>query len=255
MLARAGMVGASILTSLACTAGQPGATVRPPATASADETSLGLDEPAASTTAASTTEPAPLTRDEIRVVVRAKLPQVRGCFELGLADDPTLAGRLALRFTIDASGRVRDPSVVEDQLGVAAISACLLEQVGHWQFPLPVGGRELTIVYPFHFTAEEALRAAGLPRVEGSLRPAAVGELFDAHRDELDACLRDAGMTTGKLGVAFTIDDAGVVTKIASYQTSLTDAATRCLLRTISSWTFPAAAPGDEARVNHDLAW
>ncbi|MFV8754883.1 AgmX/PglI C-terminal domain-containing protein [Nannocystaceae bacterium ST9] len=197
----------------------------------------------------------PLSRDEVRLVVRAKLPEVRACFEASLAGDPTLAGRLALRFTIDANGRVRDPSIADDELGSVEVGVCLLDRIEHWQFPRPNGGRELTVVYPFHFTAEDTLRAAGLPRVEGTLRPAAVGEPFEAQRGELDECLRAASITTGSIGVAFTIDDAGVVTKIASYASSLPDPVNRCLLRTISSWSFPAAAAGDEVRVNHDLEW
>ncbi len=199
-------------------------------------------------------EPA-LERDDVRMVVRTKLPEVRACFELGLAEQPTLEGRVALRFTIDAMGRVREPSVAADELGLAPVTECLLDSLATWQFPLPRDGRELTIVYPFHFTAEAALRADALPRVEGTLRPAAVAEPFTAGRDELDACLREAGLTAGTLGVAFTIDDTGTVTKIASYASSLPDATTRCLLRTISSWTFPAAAPGDLVTVNYDLGF
>lgn len=203
-----------------------------------------------------TDEPEPaLGRDEIRMVVRTKLPQVRACFELGLAEQPALAGRVALRFTIDARGRVREAGIADDQVGLEPVTRCLLDAVAGWQFPLPEGGRELTIVYPFHFTAEQALRDQALPRVEGTLRPDAVAEPFADHRDELDACLRAAGLARGTLGVAFTIDDAGTVTKIASYSSSLPEPASRCLLRTISSWNFPAAAPGDLVTVNHDLAW
>ncbi len=189
------------------------------------------------------------------MVVRAKLPEVRACFESGLATDPSLGGRVALRFTIDARGLVREPAVVEDDLAVSSVATCLIERVRGWQFPLPRAGRELIVVYPFHFTAEDTLRAAGLPRVEGSLRPAVVGAVFDAQRSELDACMTQAGLTVGSIGVAFTIDDAGFVTKIASYATadSLPDLASRCILRTISSWTFPTAATGDEVR--HDLVW
>src|SRR5689334_15094552 len=45
-----------------------------------------------------------LTRDEIRLVVRAKLPQVRACFDEGLARKPELGGRVVLRFTIGPRG-------------------------------------------------------------------------------------------------------------------------------------------------------
>jgi hypothetical protein len=240
-------VGASLLV-IACRAA--------PAEAPGEPVSVTPDPPPPGEPVAPESEPEPaLTRDEIRLVVRAKLPEVRGCFDAGLAGDPTLGGRLALRFTIDAAGRVRDPTIVEDELSSDSVAACLIAQLEHWQFPLPRGGRELTIVYPFHFTSEDTLRSAGLPRVEGTLRPAAVGEVFAAGRAQLDECLAAAGMTRGTIGVAFTIDDGGIVTKIASYHASLPEPASRCILRTISSWSFPPAAAGDEVKVNHDLEW
>ncbi len=204
---------------------------------------------------APTSEEPPLTRDEVRLVVRAKLAQVRACFDEGLALDPTLGGLIELRFTITAEGRVRDASLVVDGLSEKRVGECLLERVATWQFPRPRGGAELTVEYPFNFTSEEALRAAGLPRVEGTLKPAAVGAVFDAHRDELDRCLSDTRSPPGSIGVAFTIDDGGTVTKIVSYASTLAEPAARCVVRTIASWSFPPAAAGDEARVNHDLAW
>jgi hypothetical protein len=240
---------------LACTRGEPVRAVPPLPRLQVDATSLAAAGQHAGADTPSHADAPPLERDEIRMVVRTKLPQVRACFELGLAEQPTLTGRVALRFTIDAMGRVREPSVADDELGLAPVTACLLDELATWQFPLPAAGRPLTIVYPFRFTAEAALRAAALPRVEGTLQPEAVAEPFVAGRDELDACLRDAELAAGSLGVAFTIDDAGTVTKIASYSSSLPESTTRCLLRTISSWRFPAAAPGDLVTVNHDLVW
>jgi hypothetical protein len=197
----------------------------------------------------------PLTRAEIRTVVRAKLAQVRACFDEGLAIDPTLGGVVELGFTIDAEGRVSDAELLTDELAQARVGECLLEQLPSWQFPRPRGGAELRIRYPFHFTAEDTLRAAGLPRVEGTLDPSAVGQLFSRGRAELDACIHETGSSGGSVGVAFTIDDAGTVTKIASYASSLDDAAERCVLRTIASWTFPAAASDDLVKVNHDLSF
>ena len=197
----------------------------------------------------------PLTRDEIRLVVRAKLPQVRACFDAGLARTPELGGRVVLRFTIGPNGRADSSSisVEEDELGDPQVAACLCEQLATWQFPQPRGGEPITIAYPFAFSSAESLRAAGLPRVEGTVKPAAVGAVFEARRSELDDCIPEAG--TGTIGLAFDIDDGGAVTRISAYESTLDEHARACVLRTVTSWMFPPAASGDEARVNHDLRW
>jgi hypothetical protein len=195
----------------------------------------------------------PLTREEIRLVVRAKLPQVRACFDAGLTRAPDIGGRVRLRFTIGADGRVVAITVDEDQLGDAGVTDCLRAELASWQFPRPRGGLAITIAYPFVFSSADSLRAAGLPRVEGTIKPAAVGAVFDARRSELDDCIPDAG--TGTIGLALSIDDAGAVTRISSYACTLDERARACVLRTVSSWMFPPAASGDEARVNHDLRW
>lgn len=200
----------------------------------------------------------PLTREEVRLVVRAKLADVRACFDAGLADDPELGGRLRVRFTITPEGRAVDAEIVEDELAPSPVGACIVERLASWQFPRPRDGRALRVAYPFVFTAEEALRAAGLPRVEGTVSPSEVGAVFEARRDELDACvtgLGDAEPIHGTLGVAFTIDEGGQVAAIARYLDELPEAASACILHAISTWSFPPAAAGDEARVNHDLSW
>lgn len=195
----------------------------------------------------------PLTRDEIRTVVRAKLPEVRACFEAGLATNPALGGRVLLRFTINAGGRAEGIRVVENPSDDADLGACLVEALAHWQFPRPRGGAAITVSYPFVFSSERALRAAGLPRVEGTVKPAAVGAVFDARRGELDACL--AGDEKGSIGVAFVVDEAGTLPRISTYTCTLAERTCACISRTIASWRFPPAAAGDEARVNHDLYW
>jgi hypothetical protein len=195
----------------------------------------------------------PLTREEIRLVVRAKLPQVRACFDAGLMAAPDIGGRVVLRFTIGPDGRAGSITVDEDELDEAVVTDCLRAQLSSWQFPRPRDGVPITVAYPFVFSSADSLRAAGLPRVEGTIKPAAVGAVFDARRGELDDCIPEAG--TGTIGLALSIDDAGAVTRISSYESSLDERARTCVLRTVSSWMFPPAADGDEARVNHDLRW
>ena len=233
---------------------------RPPTESATDEDDLDDEPPAL---APSGDAPA-LTREEIRTVVRAKLPRIRACFELGsgpeqdrAAPDPTAPGpiraRVELGFHIDARGKARDVAVVTSDGADPAAAACLIAELGAWQFPLPRGGQSVEVRYPFVYSSEAALRAAGLPRVEGTVDPQAVGLVFDARRPELDVCLPDEAH--GELGVALRIDDGGHVIRISSYADTLPEGVAACLLQTLSAWRFPPAASGDEARINHDLRW
>jgi len=93
-----------------------------------------------------------LSPDLIRRVVLRNIGQVNRCYGLALTRNPTLAGRLSLRFVIDASGRVvtaaPDPgSTLRD----AAFDLCMTAAVRRWVFPAPGGGGVVSIVYPFVF--------------------------------------------------------------------------------------------------------
>lgn len=187
------------------------------------------------------------------MVVRAKMPDVRACFDAGSALDRSLGARVLLRFTIGPEGRAGAVEVIEDELGQPQVTSCLQAEIGSWQFPRPRAGQSLTITYPFVFSSEHALRAAGLPRVEGTIKPAAVAAVFEARREELDGCVSDEAK--GTIGLALSIDDRGEVTRISSYESTLDERTRACVVRTVSSWVFPPAAEGDEARVNHDLWW
>lgn len=207
--------------------------------------------------------PPPLTRDEIRTVVRAKVGEVRACFEAGLSsaralqpDAPDIGGRLVIEFTIDARGRAGALTIVSDELGEPAgqaqVAPCLLAALARWQFPRPRDGAPMTLRYPFVFSSEDSLRDAGLPRVQGTVSPAAVGAVFALHVDALATCVGDEH---GALSLAFILDDGGRVRSIAAPASELSEPATACVLATVGRWSFPPAAPQDEARVNHDLRW
>ena len=194
----------------------------------------------------------PLSRDEIRLVIRSKMSVVRGCFDAGLEHDPEIGGRVVLRFDILPNGRAEGAELAADEVG-AGVGECLIEALASWQFPRPRGGQTMAVSYPFVFSSERSLRAAGLPRVEGTIKPKAVGAVFDARRAELDECIPEAAK--GNVSLALLIDDGGAVTKISVIETSLEREVGACVSRTVSGWRFPPAATGDEARVNHELWW
>lgn len=75
------------------------------------------------------------------------------CYKAGLAQDPTLFGRVVVDFVISGSGRVVSATVASDTLAQPAVSACTAIAVKRWKFPNPRGGGDVVVSYPFDFTA------------------------------------------------------------------------------------------------------
>lgn len=91
-----------------------------------------------------------LDEDLIRRVVQAHLPETRACYEALLASDGEASGVVAVDFTIDESGAVRDPVLFAEELTDATLHECMRETILAWKFPRPEGG-SVTVTYPFLF--------------------------------------------------------------------------------------------------------
>ena len=91
-----------------------------------------------------------LDEDLIRRVVEVHLPETRACYEVLLASDAGASGVLAVDFTIDESGEVRDPVVFGEDLTDATLHDCVRDRILAWKFPRPEGG-QVTVTYPFLF--------------------------------------------------------------------------------------------------------
>lgn len=100
-----------------------------------------------------------LSRGVIQTVVRRHLPAVRQCYERELASSPELAGRVRVRFVVDANGRVASARVDQDTLRRPALERCLVRQVRRWRFPAPRGGGIAVVTYPFVFRPRDAATA------------------------------------------------------------------------------------------------
>jgi len=91
-----------------------------------------------------------LPREVIQRVIRAHLAQVRYCYEKSLLQQPTLAGKVVVRFVIDADGAVQEASDVSGPAFPAPeVPACITERVKTWRFPKPHGGGVVVVTYPF----------------------------------------------------------------------------------------------------------
>ncbi|MEZ4467618.1 MAG: AgmX/PglI C-terminal domain-containing protein [bacterium] len=91
-----------------------------------------------------------LDRSIIQRVFRQHANQMRYCYEKELVKIPTLAGKVTLKVTIGADGKVKAAVVNETSLKNAAVEGCMVEKAKTWLFPAPRGGVVL-VSYPYVF--------------------------------------------------------------------------------------------------------
>jgi TonB family protein len=81
--------------------------------------------------------------------IRARLAEVRACYERALKRRPDIGGRLVLRFTLTPAGTVASVEVDEDTLGDPDVTACVRNAVASWRFTAPP--RRVEVTFPFVF--------------------------------------------------------------------------------------------------------
>lgn len=90
-----------------------------------------------------------LDKDIIRRIVKAHINEVRYCYNQGLADDPELAGRVEVAFTIGTDGRVSKSEVSSTTMGETEVPQCVAQAVERWMFPKPANDESVQVTYPF----------------------------------------------------------------------------------------------------------
>ncbi len=94
-----------------------------------------------------------LDRDVIADVIKRNLGQIRYCYERQLSSNPDLYGKLLVKFTIDAGGGVLEPKIDNSTMKSSLVEGCVLRRLAGWKFPLPKGGTQVRVSYPFLFKA------------------------------------------------------------------------------------------------------
>ncbi|XGC81761.1 AgmX/PglI C-terminal domain-containing protein [Bdellovibrio bacteriovorus] len=90
-----------------------------------------------------------LDRSAIDEVIRRNLGQVRFCYEQALQGTPNLSGRVAMGFTIGGNGLVKSASVENSSMANKGVEDCITMRLKTWKFPLPQGGVDVKVTYPF----------------------------------------------------------------------------------------------------------
>ena len=94
-----------------------------------------------------------LDRDAIAEVIRRNIGQIRYCYERQLSSNPELYGKILVKWTIGASGEVGGLKVDTTTLKSAMVEGCIMRRMASWQFPVPKGGTQVNVTYPFLFKA------------------------------------------------------------------------------------------------------
>lgn len=95
-----------------------------------------------------------LDKETIQDGIRAVTPYIKACFEEGLKQDPSLAGRVVVSFEIEAEegeGRITRGEVKEAETQSLFFEACVLREVAKARFDAPRGGGKVSVTYPFSF--------------------------------------------------------------------------------------------------------
>jgi hypothetical protein len=94
-----------------------------------------------------------LPPEVIQRIVRQNFGRFRFCYEQGLERQPSLEGRVAVKFVIDRSGAVSLTQDGGSDLPDSGVVACVVRAFGALSFPQPEGGL-VTVVYPLVFTPQ-----------------------------------------------------------------------------------------------------
>lgn len=85
-------------------------------------------------------------------VVKRHLASIRYCYQRELQKQPTLAGKLSVKFTIAADGSVSSATAASTTLGSPAVEACVAGRFLKMEFPPLKGGGVAVVRYPFWFS-------------------------------------------------------------------------------------------------------
>lgn len=83
--------------------------------------------------------------------IKSRLKAIQGCYEKELKRNPSLKGKVMVRFNIRPNGRTGEIEIEENTLGSDAVASCIRTVVRGWVFPFKPDD-DVPVAYPFVFT-------------------------------------------------------------------------------------------------------
>ncbi|MGI5861015.1 MAG: AgmX/PglI C-terminal domain-containing protein [Myxococcales bacterium] len=88
-------------------------------------------------------------RNAISRYIKGRIRALQACYERELKRNPSLKGKLVVRFLIGENGRVSEIEFEEDTLGNSTVAACIRSNIRLWVFPIK--DSECPVSYPIVF--------------------------------------------------------------------------------------------------------
>jgi len=95
-------------------------------------------------------ESADVDREKLAAYVRGRKGAIQQCYEKELKRNPSLKGKVVVRFSITPAGRTSDIDIEENTLGNEAVASCIKTTIRGWVFPFKPPS-EVPVAYPFVF--------------------------------------------------------------------------------------------------------
>jgi hypothetical protein len=92
-----------------------------------------------------------LDRSLIDEVIKRHMNQIRYCYQRELTKNPSLAGKVVVKFVIAKDGSVSSASKKTSTINNGAVEQCVVGRFMRMQFPEPKGGGIVIVSYPFTF--------------------------------------------------------------------------------------------------------
>jgi TonB family protein len=92
-----------------------------------------------------------LSKDVIMKVIKRHQNEIKFCYEQELQKNASLAGKVAVMFTIDPAGAVAEANVSESSLSNNNVESCMMARIRRWKFPEPQGGGVVNVSFPWIF--------------------------------------------------------------------------------------------------------
>jgi hypothetical protein len=96
-------------------------------------------------------ESSAVDRQALARYVRARLKAMQSCYEQELKRNPSLKGKIMVRFVITPAGRAGDIAFEENTLGSEAVTSCIRSVIRGWIFPFKPPDN-VAVAYPFVFS-------------------------------------------------------------------------------------------------------
>lgn len=95
-------------------------------------------------------ESSSVDKDALNKFVKFRLRSVQSCYEKELRLNPTLKGKIVVRFTVTTQGRVGDASIDSDSMHAENVSSCIVRLIKSWIFPFKPE-EDVPVSFPFVF--------------------------------------------------------------------------------------------------------